>query len=421
MYRFVNFKSFADATLDLDRAPVTVLIGRNGSGKSNAIEALTLLASLVQGTPLSAVETQMGDPASPLRGGLRRSARFGTNAIELKFDFVAQDGRDVSYTLNLHIPAAKDSQSKSEIASESLSFERDGQRKPYNLDLDVGLGLDETGRFRVQSNVVTFAHLVHGNTLQSKYAKELLTLCHVPILLTPVPDAMRDYVPVGSSMLEGNCRALASVLHGLRTDRKLRPQLERIVETLRDLPAEPLEDIITQPTPSDDVTFVFRMHGQDVPARLLSDGTLRALAIVTAVETAPRGRTLVIEDFADQIHPSRAGVLLNAIWDAAKRNGLRVLLTTHDPATLNALNAEQMKGVVLCWWDQDKGASQLAHLSDLPDSWPLMRPGHLGDDATTERYVSRLIPAEEYTRQRAEGVAKNLADLESLSSWRGDK
>ena len=47
--RFVNWKSFRDATLHID--PLTVLIGGNSSGKSNAIEGLQLLSRLAQGVP----------------------------------------------------------------------------------------------------------------------------------------------------------------------------------------------------------------------------------------------------------------------------------------------------------------------------------------------------------------------------------
>ena len=41
-----NFKSYRDATLKL--APLTVLIGANASGKSNAIEGLRLLSWIIE-------------------------------------------------------------------------------------------------------------------------------------------------------------------------------------------------------------------------------------------------------------------------------------------------------------------------------------------------------------------------------------
>ena len=47
---FSNFRSFTDATLKL--GPVTLLIGANASGKSNAIEGLRLLSWLAIGRRL---------------------------------------------------------------------------------------------------------------------------------------------------------------------------------------------------------------------------------------------------------------------------------------------------------------------------------------------------------------------------------
>jgi AAA15 family ATPase/GTPase len=46
-----NFKSFRQATLPL--SPLTLLIGANASGKSNAIEAIQLLSWLASGRPLN--------------------------------------------------------------------------------------------------------------------------------------------------------------------------------------------------------------------------------------------------------------------------------------------------------------------------------------------------------------------------------
>lgn len=58
-----NFKSFRQATLPL--APLTLLIGANASGKSNAIEAMQLLSWLATGRRLGDILVAMRG-ASPL-------------------------------------------------------------------------------------------------------------------------------------------------------------------------------------------------------------------------------------------------------------------------------------------------------------------------------------------------------------------
>ena len=54
MHRLTDFKNFARAELDLFE-PLTVLLGRNGSGKTNLIEGVELLATLARGTLLDEI------------------------------------------------------------------------------------------------------------------------------------------------------------------------------------------------------------------------------------------------------------------------------------------------------------------------------------------------------------------------------
>ncbi len=107
-------------------------------------------------------------------------------------------------------------------------------------------------------------------------------------------------------------------------------------------------------------------EGELVDARLLSDGTLRALAILTALETVEEGSRVIIEEFDNRVHPSRVKVLTEAMADCCVRRKLSVLVTTHNPATLNALGSEQLHGVVFCVWDKQTKAFQLL-------SWTLYR------------------------------------------------
>src|SRR5215212_1608056 len=63
-----NFKSFRKAELPL--APLTLLIGANASGKSNAIEAMQLLTWLASGRPLNDLLFAVREQELSLRGGL---------------------------------------------------------------------------------------------------------------------------------------------------------------------------------------------------------------------------------------------------------------------------------------------------------------------------------------------------------------
>ena len=52
MHRLKDFKNFEEAGLDLFE-PLTILLGRNGSGKTNLIEGVELMAALAHGVPVN--------------------------------------------------------------------------------------------------------------------------------------------------------------------------------------------------------------------------------------------------------------------------------------------------------------------------------------------------------------------------------
>jgi predicted ATPase len=86
-------------------------------------------------------------------------------------------------------------------------------------------------------------------------------------------------------------------------------------------------------------------------AALLSDGTLRVLAIAAAMLSATEGSLVVIEAIDNGVHPSRAEHLLTSIRAIAERRNLRVLLSTHNPALMDALPDAALGDVVFCYRD----------------------------------------------------------------------
>src|SRR5947207_15940534 len=78
--RLTAFKSFRDAVLPLD--DLSLVVGRNGSGKSNALDGLWALARLAQGEDVrDALDGGREGPA--VRGGAAGCAPFGTSAFSL--------------------------------------------------------------------------------------------------------------------------------------------------------------------------------------------------------------------------------------------------------------------------------------------------------------------------------------------------
>ena len=126
------------------------------------------------------------------------------------------------------------------------------------------------------------------------------------------------------------------------------------------------------------------------PAELLSDGTLRVLAIAAAILSAPVGSTVVIEEIDNGVHPSRARHLLTTMQKYATQRNVHLLLTTHNPALMDALPDLALGDVVFCYRDPQQGDSRLVRLSDLPDYVELIVRGTLGD-LVTEGIIDRFV------------------------------
>ncbi|MFD0347503.1 hypothetical protein ACFQ0M_18450 [Kitasatospora aburaviensis] len=92
--RLTSFKSYRRAALPL--APLTVLHGPSGVGKSNALDALAVLSRLALGEEiadsLDGLPGRAGPLATPVRGGLAGCVPHGRNAIILGCTVRSEDG-----------------------------------------------------------------------------------------------------------------------------------------------------------------------------------------------------------------------------------------------------------------------------------------------------------------------------------------
>lgn len=202
--------------------------------------------------------------------------------------------------------------------------------------------------------------------------------------------------------------------------------LERITDTIRQIPEEPFQAVGFVETELGDVMAGFVPErgsgpngGRLVDARLLSDGTLRMLAVLTALETVPRGSRIVIENFDASLHPSRARLLAWHLSQAARRRGLNVILTTHNPASMNALDDAQMRYVWICCREANN-ASSVARLLDMDCSETIGLDGGLGDYVASGALERSLAPGYGAERKEAmRGWLESLAYDKQLEAYAG--
>ena len=445
MHKLLHFKGFENAEIDLF-SPVTLLIGRNGAGKTNLIEGIELMAQLANGRPLGEiVDTgRAGDFGFGIRGGLSvccHGAMDGTPRVSDTFNLpkkhsassftlcfnganVQFDGASYALDYKLEIECLK----APHIKSESLQI---GDRKFFDANGDsTGImsvkfdnfkkgGIKPTTQLSADRTVLARYGQLLAQLDPKKSTKALATVETIQnylrraYIFDPRPQAMRDYQRIGQTTLDRSGTNLSSVLHSLSVGtQKNQDALERILEQIRQLPEEEFETFeFTEVKRLHDVILGFKLYGTNelVDARLLSDGTLRALAILTAIETAPPGSRVVIEELDNGIHSSRLGKLMEVIWAGSKNRNLNILASTHNPATLNALTSEQLKSVIVCHYDKKSRASKLTRLTNIAEIESLLERGPLGDLVTKQVLEKHLLP-----NFKSEQKTKALKWLERL-------
>lgn len=409
LFSLANFKSFAAA--DLPLAELTVLVGANASGKSNLIEGLQLLSWLARGRRLHELQASLRErevnvrgveselvlvSGSPLRlfANIPGGADLGMLRLDLSLGSrPGQPGLCVLHERLEALDVQSDVPLYEAVPADGLlgtlkvsynNFSR-GRNKPEIPAIDqqpVFTQLTTPTRFdgrhaRSQELIPRAAALVQSTLESIRF-------------LDPAPAAMRSYSFKNETELAANGRNVSSVIHHLCGTETGKAEVLSFVQAL---PEQDITDVSFVETARNEVMVrlveSFGPRGVARDAALLSDGTLRVLAIAAALLSVKEGTLVVIEEIDNGVHPSRARRLVEEIQRVAAARSLRVLLTTHNPALMNALTPSALAAAVACYRDA-AGNSRLIRLQDLPRFPELLAQGRLGDVATSgvlERFV----------------------------------
>lgn len=415
-----NFKSFREARLPL--GPLTVLIGANAAGKSNAIEALRLLSWLAQGQKLSSIQYAVNSADRLVRGRVEDLChrgelqfgmgceladeggfdRLGTSSLDLEIALrdgelhvVKEQLRDIFQQVPLYDLDKPSTGSRTDARVAYNNFARGGIKPHVTVSdqMAVFTQLDSPARFEA-------GHKRAQETIPVIVSRYQSLLANI-LFLDAVPARMREYSYTTERHLVGDGANLSSVLFHLWGGNEADPEAEpfatqrrAILAFIQSLPEQDIAglDFLSGPRGEVMVRLLETFGGEPRPcdAALLSDGTLRVLAIAAAMLSAQEGSLVVIEEIDNGVHPSRARHLLDNIRGMAQARKLRVLLSTHNPALLDALPDEAVPDVVFCYRDPGTGASRIVRMQDLPDAPELLVQGPLGHLMTSgalDRFV----------------------------------
>ena len=415
MHYLKDFKGFKEASINLFE-PFTLLIGPNGTGKTNVIEAIELLSFIARGQPLYEIaDVGRTETGIQVRGGLQACGRKDSDTFTLGFGASIQwhGNKGIRYSVRIGTGPHPRILHEYLLVGDRMIFKTIPESREYTSgDLTVSYDNFARGGKKPQT-AVSSQHSVlsqyRGFASKNRNFKDCERLVSIvsnhlqaSFVFDPNPKLMRGYERIGNSVLTKDGANLSAVLYALSIgDESQQTSLGRLLSTIRQLPDEPYEEFDFTITELGDVIFGLQdKTGYTVDARSLSDGTLRTLAILTAMETVQKRSRVIVEEFDNGLHPSRTSLLTSAITEATERHDLRVLVTTHNPATMNNLTAEQLEGVVLCTWSKAKEAADLVRLVELPRYEELLERGTLGDLVSRRILEHHLAPGFEEQQQK---------------------
>lgn len=387
-----NFRSIGSC--DVALGPLVALVGRNGSGKSNFLDALRFVADSLNTTL---------DHALRERGGLGVVRRHSTG-----------HPRNFAIRLDVCLPDRQSATYRFEIAGRSS-----GGFVVRREQLILSRGAIVTARYELREGELRPGAIGGPFPVPASDRLFLVSASGLPDI-RPVYEALRSMgfynlnpevikrpqSPDAGEMLHRDGANISSVVARLREDAPR--EFERAGQYLRRIVPGISDFARVELGPQETIEFRQEVDGSEFPwkfyAMNMSDGTLRALGILMAVaQLASAGRHVPlvgIEEPETALHPAAAGALIDALREASQTT--QVIITTHsadlvdhlDPADDCILVVQASKGTTEV--GQIDTASREAIRSHLYTAGELLRIDQLAPDpADTDRQQSLDLFREE--------------------------
>lgn len=322
--KVVGFKSVAEITLN-ELTPFSVFAGPNGAGKSNLADALNFVGTIISGGAHKAIRKFNGFSQIHCLKFRKDKARTFEFMIE-----TVMDKSLISYHMKLH---EMDTQPTIEerLLIDNRPFlvrkkgeppvfkTKDGEDKPltdFPAELSGLILIPQSPLYQFMNNIRVFRFDPLG-------AKE--------------PDSSST----DSTELDIHGRNVATMLSTLEKHDAFRTEILDWLELI--VPG--MEKVTTEQQRLDGRTVItFKEEGTKAhfPANLISDGTIYALCIMTAVLSRSNGHGItIIEEPERGIHPKAIAELVQLMRSNASTSH-PVLITTHSESVVRASTKDEL-------------------------------------------------------------------------------
>lgn len=340
--------AFCDVTLE----PLTLLVGRNGSGKSNFLDALGFLKDIVSGRLSSAVRNRNGWNSIACKSTTKPTIRIN---IESEFQ-----SRDTIWNATYGIEIGQKEDKRLQLLDEQLELIENTSQMHVGFkcigDSIIWVGsprFENDEDWRSEREPEYASSLVESPRYLRRSSNDhsILSLCDTrpfvdfaeSLQSTAIynfsPTEMRELQPISSAtLLDRNGSNVSGMIRELGriapdTISRINRYLNAIVPDVLDCKAQTYGDYET-------VRFQMReiakKAGLQFNSFSMSDGTLRVLAALVAAsqfELSPSTGFIAIEEPETSLHPAAMHALVDALDEATLHT--QILLTTHSAEMLD--------------------------------------------------------------------------------------
>lgn len=377
-----NYKSIGHC--DVRLGPLTYLVGANGSGKSNFLDALHLVRDALAGSL---------DNALNERGGLpevrRRSSGHPTH-FGIRLEFVLGDGQPGYYAFNIGALPGRGY----EVQKEECSFRFMGAGAHFKIERGLLLETSEPTFPSVTSDRLALVSASGMTAFRPVF--DALTFMGFYNLN---PKVMREpQKPQDGRMLKSEGQNIVSVIGHLKNVEpgrlmEIQNYLQTVVPMVHGFERKQMGPLETLQFRQD---MAGAKHAWHFLAQNMSDGTLRALGVLTALFQGNKDHSpslIGIEEPETALHPAASAALREALSKASEHS--QVMVTSHSPELLDdrEIAAEQFLAVV-----SEGGETKIAPLDEASRQMMRQRLFSAGELLR----LNQLAPDESYLQQIAQ-------------------